>query len=401
MDRTAMRLQRWLTLRGLAGASERDLLAGLSDQLRDAGVPLWRSIFALDTLHPIVGGHLAEWRFSQDEVAEREYPRLAEEPEDWLNSPLYVLDQSEQTQMRWRLDDLEPGRFPLLDQIKAEGGRDYLAFQTDFRDPEPIGTVEEIFTSWTSDTGFEDHHVELIGAVIPAFALAIKSVTITRVARSLLATYLGDDPAQRVLKGEIERGRTQMLRAIIWFSDLKGFTRTAERSGAEQLVPLLNAYADCLVKAVHGHGGQVLKFIGDGLLATFELDDGGSACGRALDAAITARREVAALNEARARDGLPVTDFDLALHVGEVLYGNIGSRDRLDFTVLGPAVNQASRIEAMCDALDQPVVVSAAFLASAPDCRSRLVSLGRYMLRGVARPQELFTLDPEAEANGR
>ena len=166
-------------------------------------------------------------------------------------------------------------------------------------------------------------------------------------------------------------------------------------------MPLLNDYAEHLATAVHAHGGQVLKFMGDGLLAIFELDHVGTACMHALDAAESALAAVAALNDRRAQHGLPVTEFDLALHVGDLLYGNVGSFDRLDYTVVGPAVNEASRIEAMCGSLDQRVIVSSAFADVAPDCRSRLVSLGRYALRGVARPQELFTLDPESPFENR
>jgi adenylate cyclase len=179
---------------------------------------------------------------------------------------------------------------------------------------------------------------------------------------------------------------------VLWFSDLTGFTRIADTLPREQLLDLLNAYADCLVGVVHEHDGKVLKFMGDGILAAF---DGAEryACGRALDAAEAAAAAMARLNRQRSAAGLPVTGFTLALHQGEVLYGNIGSRDRLDFTVIGPAVNELSRIQAMSRSLDQPILVSASFAAASGDQHARLVSLGRYALRGVGRPQELFTLD--------
>jgi adenylate cyclase len=155
---------------------------------------------------------------------------------------------------------------------------------------------------------------------------------------------------------------------------------------------LLNAYADGLVGIVHAHGGEVLKFMGDGILAIFD-GEGGNACERALDAAEAALATIGRLNEERQAAGLPVTNFTLALHEGEVLSGNVGSQERLDFTVVGPAVNEVSRIQAMSRSLDQPILVSAPFAAACGEQRSRLVSLGRYALRGVGRPQELFTLD--------
>ena len=161
------------------------------------------------------------------------------------------------------------------------------------------------------------------------------------------------------------------------------------------MIPLLNDYADVIVSAIHKHGGDVLKLIGDGTLAIFTADDRARACDAALSAAIAARREVAALNERRNSRGLPITDMYLGLHIGKVFYGNVGSRERLDFIVVGPAVNEVSRIAAMCRSVEQPMLVSDTF-ADIGDNRRRLVSVGRYALRGLSRPLELFTLDRDA-----
>ncbi len=225
---------------------------------------------------------------------------------------------------------------------------------------------------------------------MPYLALAIKSVALTRVVATLMQTYLGRDAGQRVLSGRIMRGVADRIEAAIWFSDLRGFTRITD-TAPEHVIPLLDDYADVIVSAIHDHGGDVLKLIGDGTLAIFAgaRED---ACAAALTAAIAARRGVAALNEERGREGLPVTDMYLGLHIGEVFYGNVGSRERLDFTVIGPAVNETSRIAAMCRSVDQPLLASDAF-AKVCGNASRLVSVGRYALRGVERPQELFTLD--------
>jgi adenylate cyclase len=211
---------------------------------------------------------------------------------------------------------------------------------------------------------------------------------------TLMATYLGRDAGKRVLGGRIMRGIAEQIDAVIWFSDLRGFTRITD-TAPEQVIPLLNDYSDVIVSAIHEHGGDVLKLIGDGTLAIFTAEDRMHACSAALSAAIAARRGVAELKKRRAAGGMPVTEMYLGLHVGEVFYGNVGSRERLDFTVIGPAVNEASRITAMCRSLDQPVLVSASF-AHVGDMKCRLVSVGRYALRGVSHPQELFTLDPDA-----
>jgi adenylate cyclase len=210
---------------------------------------------------------------------------------------------------------------------------------------------------------------------------------------TLMETYLGRDAGRRVLGGRIVRGIAERIEAVIWFSDLRGFTRITD-TAPEQALPLLNDYSDAIVSAIHGQCGDVLKLIGDGTLAIFTGGDRNQACGAALAAAIAARDGIVALNKRRVSEGKPVTEMYLGLHVGEVFYGNVGSRERLDFTVIGPAVNEASRIAAMCRSVDQPLLVSAA-LANVGDNRKRLISVGRYALRGLSRPQELFTLDPD------
>jgi adenylate cyclase len=190
------------------------------------------------------------------------------------------------------------------------------------------------------------------------------------------------------------RGNAEQIDAVIWFSDLRGFTRITD-TAPEQVIPLLNDYSDVIVSAIHDHGGDVLKLIGDGTLAIFTAENRMQACNAALAAAIAARQGVAKLKNRRATEEKPLTDMYLGLHVGKVFYGNVGSRERLDFTVLGPAVNEASRIAAMCRSVEQPVLISAAF-AGVRNMKRRLVSVGRYALRGVSHPQELFTLDPDS-----
>ena len=169
-----------------------------------------------------------------------------------------------------------------------------------------------------------------------------------------METYLGRDAGQRVLGGGILRGVADRIDAVVWFSDLRGFTRITD-TAPEQAIPLLNDYSDVIVSAIHEHGGDVLKLIGDGTLAIFTAADRAQACTAALSAAIATREGIVALNKRRQADGKPITDMYLGLHVGDVFYGNVGGRERLDFTVIGPAVNEASRIAAMCRSVDQPV----------------------------------------------
>jgi adenylate cyclase len=255
--------------------------------------------------------------------------------------------------------------------------------------------MDSVYSSWTTDRrcGFGDADIAALDCLVPHLASAVQHLTVARIAEMLVETYLGRDAGRRVLKGAISRGTADKIRAVLWFSDLKGFTRLVDTQPPKTIIPLLNDYADVLVSAIHTQGGQVLKFIGDGLLATFETGDSAEDCRRGLAAAEDAFARVAALNARRAASDLPTTGFYLSLHVGDVFYGNIGSDDRLDFTVIGPAVNEVTRINGMCRSLEQDLVLSSAFAEAAGPARARLCGLGRYALRGVARPQELFTLE--------
>jgi adenylate cyclase len=386
----------WTVGAGLEGLDQAQLVAGYCERLTRAGVPLWRASIGADTLHPLIvaQGH----RWLAGEGVEEEFYARSREPEadqEWRRSPWYQLVTSGELQMRRRLAAGEgSNEFPLLAGLAAQGGTDYWARVIRFGDRRTIGETRGVATSWTTREpgGFGARDLALIDATLPAFALAFKATMAIDTAGVLVTTYLGQDAAARILRGEIDRGQVKTVPRVLWFSDLTGFTRIADTLPRAQLLDLLNAYADCLVGVVHAHGGEVLKFMGDGILAVFSGDQG-HACGRALDAAAAARAAMARLNRERAAAGLPVTGFTLALHEGEVLSGNVGSRERLDFTVIGPAVNEVSRIQAMSRSLDQPILISASFAACCDDQRARLVSVGRYALRGVERPQELFTLD--------
>jgi adenylate cyclase len=253
-----------------------------------------------------------------------------------------------------------------------------------------------VCSSWSTDAplGFTDGQVETLTELVPGLALAVKCASLARIAGTLVETYLGRDAGRRVLSGRIARGVAERIEAVLWFSDLRGFTRITDTAPPEAIIPLLNDYAEVVISAVHEAGGDVLKLIGDGTLAIFKVDDPAQACRSALAAEALMRGRAAALNASRAAAGLPVTDVYLGLHAGEVFYGNIGSHDRLDFTVVGPAVNEASRIAALCRSAERDVLLSSAFVAAVRgEERARLVSVGRYALRGVARAQELFTLD--------
>lgn len=232
-------------------------------------------------------------------------------------------------------------------------------------------------------------------------SLALKAASLARIAGTLAETYLGKDAARQVLRGRVSRGVRERIRAVLWFSDLRGYTTITDDSPPEEIIPLLNDYAEIVISAVHEAGGDVLKLIGDGALAIFKNEDRAAACRAALRAAAQMRAGVGALNTRRLAAGRPVTAVQLGLHIGEVFFGNIGSDERLDFTVVGPAVNETSRLVSLCRSVDRDILVSQKFVAGLPaDERPRFVSVGRYALRGVRRPLELFTLDPDAPVTG-
>ena len=403
-------LPAWLTQAGLAGIPEADIVAVFCDRCVAAGIPLGRAHVFIDTLHPVHEGRLFRWGYSPDESPVIEYGRTSLEGLDasspvsldaqatdvWQRGPFYNMVQTGAALLRRRLTTDTKDEFALLPDWFAAGMTDYVGIITRFAAEGVIGEMDAVYSSWgtAAPEGFNDAQLAALEHIVPYLALAIKSVSLVRMTRTLMETYLGRDPGQRVLSGRIVRGIAERIDAVVWFSDLRGFTRITD-TAPEQVIPLLNEYSDVIVSAIHEHGGDVLKLIGDGTLAIFTAEDRTQACNAALSAAIAARQGIAELKKRRTAEDRPVTEMYLGLHVGKVFYGNVGSQERLDFTVLGPAVNEASRIAAMCRSVDQPVLMSAAF-ADVGGIKRRLVSVGRYALRGVSHPQELFTIDPDS-----
>jgi adenylate cyclase len=408
-ERLFTELLAWLTQAGLAGTPETDIISVFCERCVAAGIPLSRAHVAIDTLHPVHEGRLFRWGYPNEPLV-HEYGRTSLEGLDvsgavsldaqatdvWRRGPFYNMLQTGASLLRRRLNAATKDEFSMLADWLAAGMTDYVAITTRFAEKGVIGEMDAVYSSWgtKASEGFNDSQIATLEHLVPHLALAIKSVSLTHMTRTLMETYLGRDAGQRVLSGRIVRGVAERIDAVVWFSDLRGFTHITDTT-PEQVIPLLNDYSDVIVSAIHEHGGDVLKLVGDGTLAIFTAEDRTHACTAALSAAIAARAGIATLNKRREANGKPVTDMYLGLHVGEVFYGNVGSRERLDFTVIGPAVNEVSRIAAMCRSIDQPALMSSAF-ANVDAVKRRLVSVGRYALRGVSHPQELFTFDPDA-----
>jgi adenylate cyclase len=398
-------ISRWLIDQALRGSRDIDVFRGFCERLVEGGLPLLRANVSHRTLHPLYAGHAHTW-WRGDPIESSDWERTVAQADDGFEkSPFYALIVGGLDQLRVRLDaSNEPAPYPLLDRFRERGATDYLGLKTLFEESDNLEREAGMVSSWTTDEpgGFDDHQIAALHELGPVLALHIKSAGNYRMARSLMETYLGKDAGRRVMSGEIDRGKAHTMRAVLWYCDLQGFTRISEAASQDDVLRLLNDYLEVIVGAIQKRGGQVLKFMGDGLLAIFPLDERVTepVCRIALDTADDVSAQIAELNRRRSAEQKPVTDFYIALHLGDVLYGNIGSRDRLDFTVVGPAVNEVSRIEAMCRPLEQSILVSAAFAEASQACHSgRLVSLGRYALRGVRRPQELFTLVAPGEGS--
>jgi len=391
------KLATWLAKAGLEGRAETALVEGFCSRAAAGGLPLARALILIDTLHPIHEGRAFRWERDKPEATLTEYGRTAEgeAAERWRTSPLYRLFTSGESLLRLRLTAEMEAEFPSLAELREAKLTDYVAIINRFAADGAIGEMDCVYSLWMTDRveGFTDEEVGALKRLTPFLGLAIKSASLARIAETLVETYLGRDAGRRVLRGRIERGVVDRIETVLWFSDLRNYTRISDTAAPEEIIPLLNDYAEAIVSSVQQHAGDVLKLIGDGVLAIFPAKERAEACSAALEAAGAATEAVKALNARRIEKGLPATDMYLGLHIGEVFYGNIGSKERLDFTVVGPAVNEVSRIAAMCRSVDQPILISAAFAESCASSRPSFASVGRFALRGVGKPQELFTLD--------
>jgi len=391
----------WVVERGLCGDSEIALLQGFCERCYEAGLLLSRGTAIIDTLHPVYEGRAFFWARDKalpSPVSEYGPSTTADSAAQWHRSPFYYLLQGSENELRRRLETNEHTGFDVIDELRAEGQTDYIAFIQRFGQEAAIGEMDCFLSRWLTmkPGGFSDADVGALRRLVPLLGLAIKSTSLARVAQSLVETYLGRDAGRRVLAGRMSRGSVDKIHAVLWFSDIRGYTALSEEMASDQLIPLLDDYAEAVISAIHGAGGDVLKLIGDGVLAIFNADDPAAASRAALQAEAALHVNLEALKERRAAAGMPIASIYIGLHIGDVFYGNIGSKDRLDFTVVGEAVNEASRISSMCASVGREILFSSDFVAALPDEeKSKLVSVGRYALRGVRRPQELFTLDPE------
>jgi len=382
----AAEVVRWMLYEGRFNPRMREFGDEMCRRIVTAGIPLYRGFCAVETLHPQLYGAAYVWQRDQQGAMRRSAGRGLREKPVFANSPINEIRKTSRP-LRRRLEQPDcPIDFPALAEIKQEGCTDYVAM--------PMICSNRMINAitWATDRpgGFSDAEVAGLTDIAAALSVIVELQSAHRIARSLLNTYVGRRTGDRVLAGSIARGSVEAISAVIWFCDLRGFTTLADTIERDRLLALLNDYFEIMANTVASEGGEVLKFIGDAMLAIFECGSGADTaaqCAAALRAAHKVHGEIAERNRQRHAAGEPRINFGLALHLGEVSYGNIGAPDRLDFTVIGPAVNHATRLEKLASELGRPMVTSASFRAAA---KAPLESLGFHKLRGVSDPQEVF-----------
>jgi adenylate cyclase len=359
-----------------------ELVSQLASRLREE-LPLGRFSISVRTMHPEVYVRNLVW-------TPEEGTQLFVRPHEVTDTPGFrdspipkVLAGTDRIRVRLAaLDDLP---FPICRELRDQGATDYLVHRLPLY--ERVNTFAS-YATWEPG-GFSDHHLAILDSIVDVLSLRIALSSVLKAARSLLATYLGQEASARVLAGGFTRGSGQLLDAVIWSCDMRGFTSMVDRHRIEEVIDLLDRYFECVATPIERHGGEILKLIGDAVLAVFPLHGATRAGDGALSAAKDALREVAKL---RTPSGEPVR-IGVALHVGEVLFGNVGASRRLDFTVIGRAVNEVCRVEARCKELEVPLLLTGDFVELlGPEAATDIAPLGRHALRGVSHETELFTL---------
>jgi len=388
-DAAVDRAFRWLLREGRTQPTGGELMRGLGAELTAGGFPLMRMMLAKPTLHPQIASIAYRWSRTEPDVETFTREHDIWQSEQYLRSPMALIYAGE-PMIRRRL--FGPGLrldFPILEDLVAEGGTDYAIFGLRRGDGRPLAALS-IATDVAG--GFTDEQFTGFQSLLPLLSLIVEAIETRLMAKSLLEIYLGADAGRRVMGGLIRRGESVTIAAAIWQCDLRDFTAMSNQLPRDEVLAILNDYFDAVTRPVLAHGGEILKFIGDAVLAIFPMKDDldrDDKCRTALTAAEEALDAMRDVNELRASAGKAPLSIGIGLHAGSVSYGNIGSQTRLDFTVIGPAVNLAARITGLCRPLNQPLLSSRTF---ASPCGSKLVPLGHYPMHGFDQPQEVYGL---------
>jgi adenylate cyclase len=379
-------IDRWILREGPQIDSHVELFDELCWRLLGEDLPLWRATLYAGTLHPLIRGIGARWFRDLRVVEDFRILHGSGATDEYLRSPIRATIERG-TPFRRRLD-AEISEYPLLEKLRRAGATDYFALALNHTlQGYPVVT-------WATDRprGFSDAHVAALEDINPALGAIVETRVVRRISANLLDTYLGPQAGRRVLAGQIHRAEGERLRAVIMMTDMRDFTGLSDRLPGNEVITLLDDYFEAIATPVEKHRGEILKFIGDGVLAIFPAaddDDFSASSVHALNAATEGLERLAVINTARREAGQAEVRIGIGLHLGEVIFGNVGAAERLDFTVIGPAVNLASRIEDLTKRLLRPMLFSSAF---ARICPRPLVSLGFHPVRGLNDPEEVFGL---------
>ncbi|MBX9946700.1 MAG: adenylate/guanylate cyclase domain-containing protein [Reyranella sp.] len=379
-------LARWFVTEAYRIADTTALIAAVGEQIAAAGVPLYRLAYFQRTLHPEFSGKGYFWRRG-GRVEAGAVPHGFQQGPEYLDNPLPAVYEHRCT-FRFRLERLEP-QAPILRQLKSEGATDYVAMPLFFSN----GHMDALSVVSDKPGGFSPADLDRLYLLHFAFTRIVEIHALRDTATNLLDAYVGHAAGQRILAGEVKRGDGQTIEAVIWYCDLRGFTRMSDRLPRDAIVAMLNDYFGAMGSAITSAGGEILKFMGDAMLAVLPIDrpaQRAETAARAVHAASAAAASIGELNRTREAAGGPPLRFGLALHIGEVMFGNIGASMRLDFTIIGPAVNYAARLEKLCSSIGRSVIMSAALAALLPE--ADLVPLGHHGLKDVDAAQEVYGL---------
>ena len=388
----------WLADQALGDAPVSEIVQGCTERLHAAGLPLWRCMLGYRTLHPLFASITLIWKRDEDFEHVQHTHENVFKSDEWLKSPMNYLLERRLPFMRRRLQGENALLdFDILKKMRDQGGTDYLLFIVPFvsegSEIKAYQEVNGVLGSWATDRpgGFTDQDILDLKRIQRRLAVACKVQIKNQIAKNVLTTYLGMDAGDKVLDGQIYRGDGELIHAVMWYSDMRDSTPLAAALSNEEFLALLNTYFECTAGAVLAHNGEVLRFIGDAVLAIFPINDepqaAQKACANALAAMRTAGDNMNKVNQAREAEGLKAIHYGLSLHLGDVVYGNIGVPERLEFSVVGPAANEAARLEGLTKELKQQVLISEDFVASSP---GNFTSLGKHKMRGVGGAMEVF-----------
>jgi len=401
-DTDLIPLHAWLIEAGTNDVAAEPLFDGFCGRLVAAGVPIARGFLSIAGLHPLRRAYSLTWHDGRI-VEATHFGHATMATPVWHHSPFRHMLETKTRRLHRRLvGDDSVLDFPVLRELRDAGMSEWLALIYGFGwSAAPETNQFGVVLSWATSkavgrgNGWSALELAAIEELSGTLSLAIKGNAAPAAARDLLAAYLGGDAADRVSAGQVQRGAVSRLAAAILFADVRGFTNFAEKTAPEEVTRRLNGIFDCVGDPVRAAGGEILKFLGDGVLAVFLPPDGTNVA-LVTPATLAAAREtlarVEALNAIETAAGNPALILNIALHAGEVTYGNIGTADRLDFTVIGPAVNEAARLEGLCKVLGRPILISESFVQAAQGVRGQLLSVGRHALRGVREAREVFTI---------